>query len=191
MTLTDLEKLEALHAAATSGEWSPEVWQGNDDTDGWAATGPHQHTEDCICETEEEREACKGMGCCEEERSYRDEEQAQEDAKAIAALHNAFPAMAKALREARAHNEKLIERLKETDVRAGEWLGILEKMERERDEALAEVERLKAELADSEERRLGWAKEVGRLAAQRADLRAEVKRLRSLLALKGWMEEKP
>jgi len=54
--------------------------------------------------------------------------------------------LVKALREALAHNEKLIEELKETDVRAAEWLGILEKMERERDEARAEVERLRSVL---------------------------------------------
>lgn len=58
--------------------------------------------------------------------------------------------LVKALREARAHNEKLIETLKETDVRAAEWLGILEKMERERDEARerCETEKVLREVAE-------------------------------------------
>ena len=188
MTLTELEKLEALYAAATPGRWSPEVWQGNDDTDGWAATGPHQHTEDCVCETEEDRAACKGMGCCEEERSYRDEEQAQEDAKAIAALHNAFPAMAKALREAWVEGETLardrhIEQMRadraerlmaetvERLMRAEELNDCLHK---ERDEARAEIERLQEMLRqavaerDTDRSDLATARKAnGRLSAKR------------------------
>lgn len=50
MTLHELEKLEALHAAATPGEWTPDSWYTN--------------------------------------------------ANVLIALHNAFPAMSKALREA-------------------------------------------------------------------------------------------
>jgi len=89
------------------------------------------------------------------------------------ALPKAFPEMAKALREAWAHNEKLIETLKETDVRAAEWLGILEKMERERDKARAEVERLKGKLL--EEAR--WVYDTGQRAK---DALAEVERLREV-----------
>lgn len=78
--------------------------------------------------------------------------------------------LVKAVREARAHNEKLIEELKETDVRAAEWLGILEKMARERDEALAEVERLRG-IVEVNDRRL---------AVVWDEARAEVKRLREV-----------
>lgn len=106
MTLIELEKLEALHAAATPGRWSPYVWQGNDDTGGWAAVGPHQESTECVCEGDTHRTACAGEFCADD-RSQNDEEQAWEDAKAIAALHNAFPAMAKALREAQAEVERL------------------------------------------------------------------------------------
>jgi len=93
--------------------------------------------------------------------------------------HSNWCSLVKALREALAHNEKLIEELKETDVRAAEWLGILEKMERERDESRAEVERLKGEI--------DWLTEGARQEEQRlalllddyeglssADLRAEL-----------------
>jgi hypothetical protein len=73
--------------------------------------------------------------------------------------------LVKALREARAHNEKLIEELKETDVRAAEWLGILEKMERERDEAIRLGDERLATLWDEKK------VEIKKLTAERDDAR--------------------
>ena len=121
---------------------------------------------------------------------------------ALPQVFDAFPEMAKALREAWAHNEKLIETLKETDVRAAEWLGILEKMERERDEAIEaraqagysaaqfmrkfnEAEKERDEARNYAENRNDEANKLQRFlnmaAQERNEARAEVERLNGKL----------
>ena len=72
MTLTELEKLEALHAAGMTWSWKASANEYHADS------GAHEVTIDPLASEEE----CANV------------------AAFINALHNAFPAMAKALREA-------------------------------------------------------------------------------------------
>ena len=91
MTIEELEKLEALHAAATPGEWTPDIDQDRLTVDlaSRQRTGDEPH--DWIAPYVAGFEASDG-GIA--------------DCEAIAALHNAFPAVAKALREAWAERDQ-------------------------------------------------------------------------------------
>lgn len=98
MTPEQLDEIEKLHAAATPGEWEPDVGvdfeHGNPNVE-WYACGPSHKTNNLD-------EA--GYPLIPGDPAHA---QASIDAGSIAALHNAFPAMAKALREARADIERL------------------------------------------------------------------------------------
>ena len=94
MTLTDLEKLEALHAAATPGEWTGDRHDGT--------VKYRLHSENCECDREEPWN-CPHLVLSVDHKNgtsgFRGVH-SEENEKLVIALHNAFPALAKALREA-------------------------------------------------------------------------------------------
>ena len=136
--LTDLEKLEALHAAATQGKWTGDRHDGT--------VKYRLHSENCECDREEPW-VCPHLILSVDHKNVTSGflgMHGEANEKLVMALHNAFPDMAKALREAWAERNEAIEARAAAGYSAVEFLKLSRQLEKERDEARAEVERLKA-----------------------------------------------
>lgn len=158
MTPEQLEEIEKLHAAATPGEWTGDRHDGT--------VKYRVHSESCDCDREESwncphlvLEVDHKNGTSGFHGKY-----SEENEKLVLALHNAFPAMAKALREAWQERDVLQAVL-------NDWQRFGMEREKERNEARTEVERLRG-IVEVNDRRL---------AAVWDEARVEVERLRRLL----------
>ena len=133
MNLTDLEKLEALHADATPGEWGLSRWR-REDTFGNATRFYGDliaGSGDQVIWSSEDGGVAPKDG----------------DAEAVIALHNAFPAMAKALREAWARCETLAAIADSRSYESGLYARRMGDAQEARRSSRAEVERLRGAIA--------------------------------------------
>ena len=94
--MVDLDKLDALHKAATQGEWG--VWKGH-------ASVHNNITRNTPAELRQDKDG-RLVCSCEVENMEADT-QGKRDARYIAAIHNTYPAMAAEIRELRAKAERL------------------------------------------------------------------------------------
>ena len=166
--LAALEKLEALHAAATPGEWTGDRHDGT--------VKYRLHSENCNCDREEPW-SCSHLVLSVDHKNVTSGflgARSAENEKLVMALHNAFPDMAKALREAWE-----ISKCRRDE--GLDWVHAAFDFQRERDEARAEAAAARAELAGEDTLRKAALDAQEAMAALRQELteaRDEVARLR-------------